>query len=143
MALRTFSRRGGRRKMMSEMNVVPYIDVMLVLVVILMVAAPFVNPSVVNLPSVKKAGKAPAENIQVVVHADSRLSIKTKSGLHPVDITQLINNVKTAQVNEQTPVVIAADRDVRYEQVIDVMKALQSADIERVGLALQIEATRR
>mgnify|MGYP003197053506 CR=1 FL=1 len=77
MALRTQSNR-GKRRLMSDMNVVPYIDVMLVLVVILMVAAPFVNPSVVNLPSVKKAGKAPTENIQVVVHADSRLSIKTK-----------------------------------------------------------------
>jgi tolR protein len=142
MALRN---RSGRRKrrLMSEMNVVPYIDVMLVLVVILMVAAPFVNPSVVNLPSVRKAGKAPAENIQVVVHADSRLSIKTKSGLHPVDMPQLVNNVKTAQAGLKTPVVIAADRDVRYEQVIDVMKALQSAEVERVGLALQIEGARR
>ena len=90
MALRNQSNR-GKRRLMSDMNVVPYIDVMLVLVVILMVAAPFVNPSVVNLPSVKKAGKAPTENIQVVVHADSRLSIKTKSGLHPVDMPQLVN----------------------------------------------------
>ena len=116
---------------------------MLVLVVILMVAAPFVNPSVVNLPSVKKAGKAPTDNIQVVVHADSRLSIKTKSGLHPVDMPQLVNNVKTAQAGLNTPVVIAADRDVRYEQVIDVMKALQGANVERVGLALQIEGGRQ
>ena len=92
MALRTQSNR-GKRRLMSDMNVVPYIDVMLVLVVILMVAAPFVNPSVVNLPSVKKAGKAPTENIQVVVHADSRLAIKTKSGLHPVDMPQRVNNV--------------------------------------------------
>ena len=66
MALRN---RSGRRKrrLMSEMNVVPYIDVMLVLVVILMVAAPFVNPSVVNLPSVRKAGKAPALHIAVLL----------------------------------------------------------------------------
>ena len=140
MALSSKSRRRG---LMAEINVVPYIDVMLVLVVILMVAAPFVNPSVVNLPSVRKAGKAPAENIQVVVHADSRLSIKTKSGLHPVDMPQLVNNVKAAQAGLATPVVIAADRDVRYEQVIDVMKALQSAEVERVGLALQIEGARQ
>lgn len=143
MALRNFSRRGGKRRMMSDMNVVPYIDVMLVLVVILMVAAPFVNPSIVNLPSVHKAGKAPPENIQVVVHADSKISIKTKQGLHPVDMTSLINNVRAAQAGVATPVVIAADKDVRYEQVIDVMKALQSAEIERVGLALQIEPSRR
>ena len=134
MALRNQSSR-GKRRLMSDMNVVPYIDVMLVLVVILMVAAPFVNPSVVNLPSVKKAGKAPTENIQVVVHAES--------GLHPVDMPQLVNNVKTAQAGLNTPVVIAADRDVRYEQVIDVMKALQGANVERVGLALQIEGGRQ
>ena len=125
MALRNQSSR-GKRRLMSDMNVVPYIDVMLVLVVIL-----------------KKAGKAPTENIQVVVHADSRLSIKTKSGLHPVDMPQLVNNVKTAQAGLNTPVVIAADRDVRYEQVIDVMKALQGANVERVGLALQIEGGRQ
>ena len=142
MGLRNTSSR-GRRRMMSNMNVVPYIDVMLVLVVILMVAAPFVNPSVVNLPSVHKAGKEPPENIQIVVHPDSRMSIKTKAGLHPVDIASLVNNVRTAQAGLATPVVIAADKDVRYEQVVDVMKALQEAKIERVGLALQIEASRR
>jgi len=49
-------RSGRRRRMMADINVVPYVDVMLVLVVILMVAAPFVNPSIVNLPSVAKAG---------------------------------------------------------------------------------------
>lgn len=129
--------------MMSDMNVVPYIDVMLVLVVILMVAAPFVNPSVVNLPSVHKASKSPTATIQVVVHADSKISIKTGKSLHPVDMTGLVNNVRAAQEKAPTPVVIAADRDVRYEQVINVMKALQAAEIERVGLALQIEPVRR
>lgn len=56
---------------------------------------------------------------------------------------QLVNNVKAAQAGLNTPVVIAADRDVRYEQVIDVMKALQGANVERVGLALQIEGGRQ
>ena len=140
MAIRSLSRR-PRRRMMSEMNVVPYIDVMLVLVVILMVSAPFVNPSVVNLPRVQKASAAPLDPIEVVVHSDSRLSIKTKKGLHPVDLTSLVANVKTAQKEKSTPVVIAADKDVRYEQVINVMRSLQQAQIERVGLALQIERT--
>lgn len=142
MAIRSSGRR-SRRRLMSDMNVVPYIDVMLVLVVILMVAAPFVNPSVVNLPSVQKASKAPVENVEVVVHADSKLSIKTKNGLHSVDLTTLVANVRASQKGMQTPVVIAADRDVRYEQVINVMKALQQAKVERVGLALQIESSRR
>ena len=75
MALSSKSRRRG---LMAEINVVPYIDVMLVLVVILMVAAPFVNPSVVNLPSVNKASKAPEKVVEVVVYADGRLSLRAR-----------------------------------------------------------------
>ena len=112
-----------RRGMMAEMNVVPYIDVMLVLVVILMVAAPFVNPSVVNLPSVNKASKAPEQVIEVIVYPDSRLSIRQGKDMKPIDI----------------PGLVAADKDVRYEDVVNVLKLLQSADVLRVGLALRIE----
>ena len=102
-----------RRGMMAEMNVVPYIDVMLVLVVILMVAAPFVNPSVVNLPSVNKASKAPEQVIEVIVYPDSRLSIRQGKDMKPVDIPGLVAAVKTAQGEKSNiPVVIAADKDV-------------------------------
>ena len=111
------SRRSSRR-LMAEINVVPYIDVMLVLVVILMVAAPFVNPSLVNLPSVKKAEKAPETIVEVIVHP----------------------TVKKAQEGRaDIPVVIAADKVVQYEQVVNVMKQLQAADIARVGLSLKVE----
>ena len=126
-----------RRGMMAEMNVVPYIDVMLVLVVILMVAAPFVNPSVVNLPSVNKA---PEQVIEVIVYPDSRLSIRQGKDMKPVDIPGLVAAVKTAQGEKSNiPVVIPADKDVRYEDVVNVLKLLQSADVPRVGLALRIE----
>ena len=129
-----------RRGMMAEMNVVPYIDVMLVLVVILMVAAPFVNPSVVNLPSVNKASKAPEQVIEVIVYPDSRLSLRQGKDMKPVDLPGLVAAVKTAQGEKaDTPVVIAADNDVRYEDVVNVLKLLQSADVPRVGLALRIE----
>mgnify|MGYP002536656014 CR=1 FL=1 len=128
-----------RRGMMAEMNVVPYIDVMLVLVVILMVAAPFVNPSVVNLPSVNKASKAPEQVIEVIVYPDSRLSIRQGKDMKPIDIPGLVA-AKTAQGEKSNiPVVIAADKDVRYEDVVNVLKLLQSADVLRVGLALRIE----
>lgn len=123
-----------RRGMMAEMNVVPYIDVMLVLVVILMVAAPFVNPSVVNLPSVNKASKAPEQVIEVIVYPDSRLSIRQGKDMKPIDIPGLVAAVKTAQGEKSNiPVVIAADKDVRYEDVVNVLKLLQSADVLRVG----------
>ncbi|HBZ57914.1 MAG TPA: protein TolR [Sutterella sp.] len=141
MALRSMA--GKKRRMMSDMNVVPYIDVMLVLVVILMVAAPFVNPSVVNLPRVSKASTAPQNPVEVVVYSDNRLAIKTKGQLQSVDMPSLIANVKGAQAGESaTPVIISADKDARYEQVVNVMRRLQQADVQRVGLALQIERNR-
>ena len=140
MSLRSGAR--PKRRMMSDMNVVPYIDVMLVLVVILMVAAPFVNPSVVNLPSVSKASAAPADPVEVVVYADGHLAVKAKNGRHTVDMPALIANVRAAQGEAATPVVISADRDVRYETVVNVMKSLQDAKVERVGLALKIERSK-
>ena len=140
MSLRSDAR--PKRRMMSDMNVVPYIDVMLVLVVILMVAAPFVNPSVVNLPSVSKASAAPADPVEVVVYVDGHLAVKAKNGLHTVDMPALIANVRAAQGEAATPVVISADRDVRYETVVNVMKSLQDAKVERVGLALKIERSK-
>lgn len=137
MSLKSVGR--SRHRMMSEINVVPYIDVMLVLVVILMVAAPFVNPSIVNLPSVHKASAAPQKTVEVVVHADGKISVKDHGKYLPVALPALAAQVKSTQGETQTPVVISADRDVRYEQVIDVMKNLQKAEVGRIGLALQVE----
>ena len=137
MSLRTNNKRRG---LMAEINVVPYIDVMLVLVVILMVAAPFVNPSVVNLPSVNKASKAPETHIEVIVFPDGRLSMRTGKTMTPVDMPGLVAAVRAAQADKpDTPVVIAADKDVRYEDVVNVMKRLQEAEVARVGLSLRIE----
>jgi biopolymer transport protein TolR len=125
---------------MADINVVPYIDVMLVLVVILMVAAPFVNPSLVNLPSVKKAEKAPDTIIEVIVHPTGAMSIRKGKDLLAVDMPGLIAAVKNAQAGAQeVPVVIAADKVVQYEQVVNVMKKLQEAQIQRVGLSLKVE----
>lgn len=137
MALRSNNRRRG---LMAEINVVPYIDVMLVLVVILMVAAPFVNPSLINLPSVNKASKAPEKVIEVIVYPDARLSLRSGKTLTPVDMPGLVDGVKALQADHpEIPVVIAADKTVRYEEVVNVMKTLQSADVQRVGLSLRIE----
>lgn len=137
MALRSNNRRRG---LMAEINVVPYIDVMLVLVVILMVAAPFVNPSLINLPSVNKASKAPEQVIEVIVYPDARLSLRSGKTLTPVDMPGLVGSVKALQADHpEIPVVIAADKTVRYEEVVNVMKTLQSADVQRVGLSLRIE----
>ena len=134
------SSRKSSRRMLAEINVVPYIDVMLVLVVILMVSAPFVNPSLENLPSVKKAQKAPETVIEVIVHPTGAMSVRKGKDLLAVDMPGLISAVKTAQAGDkEVPVVIAADKVVQYEQVVNVMKQLQAANISRVGLSLKVE----
>ena len=137
MPLRSSNRRRG---LMAEINVVPYIDVMLVLVVILMVAAPFVNPSVVNLPSVNKASNAPEKVVEVIVYPDGRMSLRSGKDMKPTDMPGLVAAVREAQTGDpKTPVVIAADKNVRYEEVVNVMKSLQAANVERVGLSLKVE----
>jgi len=125
--------------MMADINVVPYVDVMLGLVVILMVAAPFVNPSVVDLPSVAKAGQQRETPVRVVVRSDGRVSIlETGKGETPVAAGQLIASVKARQKSAATPVVIEADARVQYKSVVDVMRDLQKAGVERVGLSVQL-----
>ena len=133
--------RNGKRRLLAEMNVVPYIDVMLVLVVILMVAAPYVNPSIVDLPKVNKAARTPDKVVEVIISPDGKLQIRdTAKKLTPVD--QLVSTVESMQTDgNQVPVVIAADKTVAYEKVIDVMRNLQKANITRIGLSLQLEGS--
>ena len=130
--------------MLADINVVPYIDVMLVLVVILMVAAPFVNPSLVNLPSVGKSSRAPDRPLEIVVRADGRVSLREGAKELAADLPGAVALVRKRQQGQadpaqKTPVVIAADKDVRYEQVMKVMSALQKENVARVGLAVQPE----
>ena len=125
--------------MLAEINVVPYVDVMLVLVVILMVAAPFVNPSLVELPSVGRAAQAPEQPIEVIVRADGKLSVRAKGSDQSVSLPQLVATVRARQgANADVPVVIAADKEVRYEAVVKVMDALQKEGVKRVGLAVKL-----
>lgn len=130
-------RTGKRRRLMADINVVPYVDVMLVLVVILMVAAPFATPGVVKLPTVEKAGpqEGPAP-LRVVVHASGALSLLERDGRKTdVPKAQLASLVQTRIANApDTPVVIEADSKVQYEAVVGVMNTLKNAGIQRVGL---------
>ena len=128
--------------MLSDINVVPYIDVMLVLVVILMVSAPFVNPSLVELPTVGKTAKAPDQPLEIVVKSDGRLLLRDRSAgptapteLRLEDLGGAIEQ-KLAR-NPDTPVVIAGDKNVRYESVTKVMDALYKLHVRRVGLAVK------
>ncbi len=129
------------RKAINQINVVPYIDVMLVLLVIFMITAPLLNPGIVNLPSVGKSSAPPAAPLEVLVHGDGSLLLRDRSGkgeAQPVDLDQLVAAVQE-QLKEkpEMSVVISADKDVRYAAVMRVMDALQQAGTPRVGLLVK------
>ncbi|MEP6609051.1 MAG: biopolymer transporter ExbD [Burkholderiaceae bacterium] len=128
-------RSGRRRRLMADINVVPYVDVMLVLVVILMVAAPFVNPGVVKLPIVEKAGPQEGLPLRVIVRSNGAISLLETGGRETsVSKAQLASAVQARLASAATPVVIEGDSKVAYEAVVGVMNILKNAGIERVGL---------
>ena len=134
--------RGRGRRTINEINMVPFIDVMLVLLIIFMVTAPLITPSVVDLPSVGKAAKQPDAVIQVVVQKDDSLELKSGKSLEtsmPSSLAQVAGQVKKLQAgNANIAVVISADKAVKYETVVKVMDNLQRAGIARVGLSVQL-----
>ena len=132
-------RRGGRR-MMNEINVVPYIDVMLVLLVIFMVTAPLVTPGQIELPSVAKSSQAPAQPLEVIIKADGalRLRDREKGNERDIDRADLVRYVRERQAQKSDlAVVISGDRSVKYESVLGVMDDLAKNDIKRVGLSVR------
>ena len=130
-------RRVGRR-LMNQINVVPYIDVMLVLLVIFMITAPLMNPGQIELPTVGKTSDPPAQPMEVSVRTDGSLWLRDRA--RSMDERRVTRNQLLAAIRQkqkQSPdqaVVIAADKDVRYEQVLDVMDMLQQNQVRKVGL---------
>ena len=130
---------------MAEINVTPLVDVMLVLLIIFMVSAPLMTPGVVDLPTIGQAQRQPDRVIEVIVDADGQLRLKvdgrTPAGSDPderVAMGRLAARVKAlAEGAAQVPVIIAADKGVRYELVVKVMDTLQRAGVARVGLAVR------
>ena len=125
---------------MNQINVVPYIDVMLVLLVIFMVTAPLIQVASVDVPTVGKASQAPVDPLQVIVKADQTLAFRATPNATPRDVSreELARLVAEAQKkNPQQPVVVAGDRNVRYEAVMQVMDDLQKQQVARVGLLVQ------
>ncbi|OYU11989.1 MULTISPECIES: protein TolR [unclassified Limnohabitans] len=133
------SSRGRGRRTIAEINMVPFIDVMLVLLIIFMVTAPMITPSVVDLPSVGKAAKQPDKVIQIVIQKDEQLSLSNEGKTDTATLSNVASKVKQ-RVGEHnnTAVVISADRNVKYETVVKVMDSLQRAGIARVGLSVQL-----
>jgi biopolymer transport protein TolR len=133
-------RRSSMRQM-SDINVVPYIDVMLVLLVIFMITAPLMNPGQIDLPSVGKSLAPPVAPLEVIIKKDTTLALNDrskKSQEQRVTHDELIALLKQKQAqNADQPVVISADKDVRYEEVIRIMDLLQQQQIKKVGLLAQ------
>ena len=138
------SHRGRGRRTINEINMVPFIDVMLVLLIIFMVTAPLITPSMIDLPSVGKASRQPDTIIQIVLGKNDSLEMKIKDKTTPLTLKELASTVKSAQgardsvAAANSAVVISADKAVKYESVVKVMDTLQRAGIQRVGLSVQL-----
>jgi biopolymer transport protein TolR len=130
-----------QRRLMNQINVVPYIDVMLVLLVIFMVTAPLIQTGSVDVPSVGKSAQSPGEPLEVIVKADGSLALHDRAvngKERAVSRSELGAAIKAAQErNPQKAVMIAADKSVRYEAVMQVMDELQRQQVARIGLLVQ------
>ncbi|MBU0753035.1 MAG: protein TolR [Gammaproteobacteria bacterium] len=130
-----------QRRLMNQINVVPYIDVMLVLLVIFMVTAPMIQTGSVDLPSVGKSQQAPAAPLEITIKADQSLTLRDRAkGGEEVGVARgdLAARLKEAQAkNPQQPVLIAGDKSVKYEAVLSVMDELQRAQVAKIGLLVQ------
>ena len=139
-------RGGGRRRTINEINMVPFIDVMLVLLIIFMVTAPLLSPSVIDVPTVGKASTAPDQVITIEIDKQLRITVKSKTSAQGTgqQTRQEANmdNVAKAVLQMQagkatTPVIINADKGIVYDNVVKLMDKLQRAGVQRVGLAVR------
>ncbi len=129
-----------QRRLKNEINVVPYIDVMLVLLVIFMVTAPMMTTASIDVPSVGKAAQAPAEALQVNIRADQSISLtvpgrKEQLGMNRSELSAAILDAQ--RKNPDQPVLIVGDKNVKYEAVLGVMDDLQRQQVKRIGLLVQ------
>ena len=135
--------RGRGRRTISEINMVPFIDVMLVLLIIFMVTAPLITPSMIALPKVGQASKQPQSPVRIEIQKDESLRIRFKTNT----VTSTVGGVAATIVGgepavktdkaDAVPVVISADKSIKFETVVKVMDALQKAGVTRVGLSVQ------
>ncbi|MDR0576754.1 MAG: ExbD/TolR family protein [Candidatus Accumulibacter sp.] len=126
------------RRLKNEINVVPYIDVMLVLLVIFMVTAPMMTTASIDVPSVGKASQAPAEALQVTIRPDESLALMDRgmeTRLGGDELPQAIANAR--KKDPQRPVLIVGDRNVKYAVVLGVLDELQRQGVEKIGLLVQ------
>jgi len=141
----TRNRRG--RRTISEINMVPFIDVMLVLLIIFMVTAPLLAPSLIEVPSIGKASAAPDQVITIEINKELKIVVKSRkpgqgTGTSVKQDATMDSVAKVALQmqggNASTPVVISADKKIAYENVVKLMDQLQRAGVQRVGLSVTV-----
>lgn len=138
------SARGSRRnrRLKNDINVVPYIDVMLVLLVIFMVTAPMITPGLIELPTVGRANEIQAKPVEVQIEADGAISLRVRDAgaeFEQINSQELVTEVRS-RITADTPVVIAADGKVPYETVMKIMDQLRGSGIQRLGLLVDQSA---
>ena len=119
-----------KRRLMNQINVVPYIDVTLVLLVIFMVTAPMTNPGVVELPQVGQVLKQTGAPIVVTIKKDGSAELEGNR----LERDQLLLEIRNRLQKQPRAVVVAADEKTPYGKVIEVMDLLKKAKVEKVGL---------
>jgi biopolymer transport protein TolR len=124
------------RKQINQINVVPYIDVMLVLLVIFMITAPLINPGLIELPSVGTKLTSPVSPLEITLRTDQSLWLREgPAPAQRVSRNELIARIRDRQAkNPEQAVVIAADKSARYEEVMGVLDMLQRNGVHKVGL---------
>ena len=131
--------RGRGRRTINEINMVPFIDVMLVLLIIFMVTAPMLTPGMIDVPSVGKGKTVPKAVAQAIVNTDGSLQLKTPDATRTVTQREVGEAALRWQKDQSkdTAVIISADKGVQYEAVVKAMDALQKAGVQRVGLSVK------
>jgi biopolymer transport protein TolR len=131
---------------MHDINIVPYVDVMLVLLVIFMVTAPLIMPSVIDLPTVDKASAPRVVPLEVFVKADQGLVVRQRDArggvineqtLTRAQLPGYIKNLKAQGGKTELSVLIGGDRNARYESVLQVMDELRNQGVQKVGLQVK------
>jgi len=128
---------------MHEINIVPYVDVMLVLLVIFMVTAPLVTPAIIDLPTVDKASAPRLVPLEIFVKTDQGLVVRERDSRGGVvneqslSRAQLPGFIKGLKNQGELSVVIGGDKNARYEAVLQVMDELRKQGVQKVGLQVK------
>lgn len=127
-----------QRRLKAEINVVPYIDVMLVLLVIFMVATPMMTTGSVDLPTTGSSSGKPPKFIRVEIETDGGLTIFDVDGNKTIvkDRKELGEKLLPMKGDSEkpTPLMIAGDRETQYRNIIDVLDEVKRLGFEKVGL---------